>query len=102
MNYLFTTKGGKLMPLVQVREKAQITIPSRIRKALGIKQGDYLEVEVENNKMVFIPKVLIDKAETVTLSKRGEEMLKEALGDVEKGRVKKFKNVEELIDDLHK
>ena len=90
------------MPLVQVREKAQITIPSRIRKALGIKQGDYLEVEVENNKMVFIPKVLIDKAETVTLSKRGEEMLKEALGDVEKGRVKKFKNVEELIDDLHK
>jgi len=33
MNYLFTTKRGKLIPLVQVREKAQITIPSKIRKA---------------------------------------------------------------------
>jgi len=90
------------MSLVQVREKAQITIPSRIRKALGIKEGDYLEAEVEDNKIIFIPKILIDKAEAVTLSKKGGEMLKEALEDVEKGRVKKFKNVEELIDDLHK
>ena len=102
MNHLFTTKGGELMSLIQVREKAQITIPSKIRKALDIKEGDYLEAEVEDNKIVFIPKVLIDKTEPVTLSKKGEEMLKEALGDVKKGRVKKFKNVEELIDDLRK
>ena len=90
------------MPLVQVREKAQITIPSKIRKTLGIKQGDYLEAEVEDNKIVLIPKILLDKAEAVTLSKKGEEMLKEALEDVKKGNVKEFKNVEELIDDLHK
>ncbi|MBA7711795.1 hypothetical protein ES703_120761 [subsurface metagenome] len=89
------------MSLVQVREKAQITIPSKIRKALGIKKGDYLEAEVEDNRIVFVPKVLIDKAKPVTLSKKGEEMLKEALEDVKKGRVKKFENVEELIDDLH-
>jgi len=90
------------MPLVQVREKAQITIPSKIRKALGIKEGDYLEAEVKDNKIVLIPKILVDKAKAVTLSKKGEEMLKEALEDVKKGRVKKFKNVEDLIDDLHK
>jgi len=90
------------MSLVQVREKAQITIPSKIRKTLGIKKGDYLEAEVEDNRIVFVPKVLIDKAEAVTLSKKGEEMLKEALEDVKKSRVKKFENVEELIDDLHK
>lgn len=90
------------MPLVQVREKAQITLPSKIRKALGIKKGDYLEAEVEGNKMVLIPKILIDKAEAVTLSKKGEEMLKEALEDVRKGKVKKFNNAEDLIDDLHK
>jgi len=90
------------MPLVQVREKAQITIPSKIRKTLGIKEGDYLEAEVEDNKILLIPKILLDKAEAVTLSKKGEEMLKEALEDVKKGRVKKFKKVQELIDDLHK
>lgn len=90
------------MPLVQVREKAQITIPSKIRKTIGIKQGDYLEAEVEDNKIVLIPKILLDKAEAVTLSKKGEEMLQEALEDVKKGKVKEFKNVEELIHDLHK
>ena len=90
------------MPLVQVREKAQIIIPSKIRKALGIKEGNYLEAEVENNKIVLIPKVLVDKTKTVTLSKKGEEMLKEALKDVKKGRIKEFKSVEELIDNLHK
>jgi len=90
------------MSLVQVREKAQITIPNKIRKILRIKEGDYLEAEVESNKIILIPKILIDKTEAVTLSKKGEEMLKEALEDVKKGRIKRFKNVEKLIDDLHK
>jgi len=102
MNHPFTTKEKGLVPLVQVREKAQITLPSKIRKTLGIKEGDYLEAEVKGNKMVLIPKILIDKAEAVTLSKKGEKMLKGALEDVKKGKVKKFKNVKELIDDLHK
>ena len=71
MNHLFTTKGGKLMPLVQVREKAQITIPSKIRKTLGIKQGDYLEAEVEDNKIVLIPKILVDKARSCYFIQEG-------------------------------
>jgi len=62
------------MSLVQVREKAQITIPNKIRKALGIKKGDYLQAKVENNKIVLVPKVLIDKAEAVTLSKKGSKI----------------------------
>jgi AbrB family looped-hinge helix DNA binding protein len=95
MSHLFTTRGGKLMPLVQVREKAQITIPGKIRKTLGIKQGDYLEAEAEDNKIVLIPKILVDKTEAVSLSKKGEEMLQEALEDVKKGKVKKSNNVEQ-------
>ncbi len=54
------------MSLVQVREKAQITLPSKIRKALSIKEGDYLEAKVEDNKIVLIPKILIDKAKTLS------------------------------------
>ena len=83
------------MPLVQVREKAHITLPSKIRKALHVREGDYLEAEVEDNKIVLIPKLLIDKVKAVTLSKKGEEMLKEALEDVKKGKEKKFNNVEQ-------
>jgi len=88
------------MPLIQVREKAQITIPSRIRKELGIKKGDYLEIVKEDNKIVIIPKILVDKV-SVNLSAKGEEMLKEAIDDVKKVKVKIHNDVIHLINDLH-
>ena len=88
------------MSLIQVREKAQITIPSRIRKELGIKKGDYLDIVKEDDKIVIIPKILIDKV-SVNLSAKGEEMLKEAINDVKKGKVKTYNNVKHFIDDLH-
>ena len=89
------------MSLIQVREKAQITIPSKIRKELGIKKGDYLEVAKEDDRIVIIPKILIEKV-SVNLSAKGEEMLKEAIDDVKKAKVKIHNNVTHLINDLHK
>jgi len=89
------------MSLIQVREKAQITIPSKIRKELGIKKGDYLEIAKEDDRIVLIPKILIEKV-SVNLSAKGEEMLKEAIDDVKKGKVKIHDNVTHLINDLHK
>jgi len=89
------------MFLIQVREKAQITIPSRIRKELGIKKGDYLDIVKEDDKIVIIPKILIDKV-SVNLSVKGEEMLKEAINNVKKGKVKTHNDVTHLIEDLHK
>jgi len=89
------------MSLIQVREKAQITIPSKIRKELGIKKGDYLEIAKEDDRIVIIPKILIEKT-SVNLSAKGEEMLKEAMDDVKKGKVKIHDNVTHLINDLHK
>ena len=89
------------MSLIQVREKAQVTIPSKIRKELGIKKGDYLEVVKEDDRIVIIPKILIDKV-SVNLSAKGEEMLKEAIDDVKKGKVKIHNNSTDLINDLHK
>jgi len=89
------------MSLIQVREKAQITIPSKIRKELGIKKGDYLDIAKEDDRIVIIPKILIDKV-SINLSAKGEEMLKEAIDDVKKGKVKIHNNVTHLINGLHK
>ena len=89
------------MSLIQVREKAQITIPSKIRKELGIKNGDYLEIAKEDDRIVIIPKILVEKV-LVNLSAKGEEMLKEAIDDVKKGKVKIHNNVTHLMNGLHK
>jgi len=51
------------MPLVQVKAKAQITIPAKIRKLLGIKKGDYLEADVKENRIILTPKEIVDTEE---------------------------------------
>jgi len=90
------------MPLVRVMGKARITLPVKIREALGINEGDYLEAEVKNNRVALIPRALDNKMESVELSPQGEQMLKESLEDVRAGRIKAFDNLEDLIGDLKK
>ena len=90
------------MPLVRVMGKARITLPVKIREALGINEGDYLEAEVKNNRVVLIPRALDNKMESVELSSQGEQMLKKSLEDVRAGRIKAFDNLEDLIGDLKK
>lgn len=88
--------------LVQVRHKAQITLPQKMRQVLGIREGDYLEARVENKKVVLSPKIILDELPTVELSPRGEKMLKEALNDLEKGvNLRVYNNVDDLIESLH-
>ncbi len=89
------------MPLVKVKTKAQITLPLKIRQALGIEEGDYLQVTVDGNKIVLVPQALVTKLPPVSLSQKGEQMLEEALEDVREGRVKEHDSVEALIEELH-
>lgn len=49
------------MPVVRIREKYQVTLPSKIRKALGVEVGDFLEAEVEKDRIILKPKAIIDK-----------------------------------------
>jgi len=89
------------MPLIKVKSKAQITLPVKVRQALGIEEGDYLEARVEGNKVVLIPQTVVTKFPSVTLSEQGEEMLKEALEEVKAGKVKEHESAESLISELH-
>ena len=49
------------MPYVRVLRGGQITMPKKLRRSLEIKEGDILEIEMENKKVVLKPKVLADK-----------------------------------------
>jgi AbrB family looped-hinge helix DNA binding protein len=51
------------MSIVKIMQHGQITIPKKIREALGIKEGDMAEAELENDRIVITPKRLVkDKA----------------------------------------
>ncbi|MBS1716515.1 MAG: AbrB/MazE/SpoVT family DNA-binding domain-containing protein [Armatimonadetes bacterium] len=62
------------MELVTVKNKFQIVIPQSIRELAHIGVGDLLEASIENGKITFTPKTVIDRH------------LSEALQDVKDGR----------------
>ncbi|WP_456420628.1 AbrB/MazE/SpoVT family DNA-binding domain-containing protein [Thermococcus sp.] len=41
------------MPVTKVTRNYQITIPAEIRKTLGIKEGEYLTVELRGDEIVI-------------------------------------------------
>jgi len=49
------------MPLVKVIRHGQITLPKEVRVALGIEEGDLLEVKLAKDGMTIKPKVAVDK-----------------------------------------
>ena len=48
--------------LVKVRPKGRITIPRRVRSAMGLTDGDLVEVRAVGKKTVITPQVAIDRS----------------------------------------
>jgi AbrB family looped-hinge helix DNA binding protein len=87
------------MPLVKILRHGQITLPKEIRKILGVEEGDLIELGLENARVFLQPKVLVDKQ--TMLSEAGEIKISEALEALKKQEVKKFDNVDDLIEELN-
>ncbi len=49
------------MDIVTVKNKFQIVIPRHVRDRVNIAIGDFLEAGVEDGKIVFTPKSLVDR-----------------------------------------
>lgn len=46
---------------VKLGASRQVMIPKKIYEQAGLTPGDFLEVEYQDGKIIFTPKVLIDK-----------------------------------------
>ena len=63
------------MPIVKIGVSRQIAIPKKLYEKLGLVPGDYLEVELEEDRLVLTPQMLVEKR------------LAEGLKDIKEGRV---------------
>lgn len=86
--------------LVQVRKKAQVTLPQSVRRALHIEEGDFLDVRVQNGEIVLRVKKLVDKEQAWFWTRRWQEGEAEAEADIRAGRVQSFESAKEAIDYL--
>jgi len=88
--------------LIQVRKKAQLTLPQSVRQELGIREGDFLDVRVESGAIMLRPKELVDKEQAWFWTRRWQEGEAEAEEDIRSGRVHHFADASKAIDFLHK
>ena len=87
---------------IQLRKKAQLTLPQSVREKLGIEEGDFLDVQVRNGEIVLKVKKLIDKEQAWFWSERWQRGENEAEEDIRAGRVRKFSHSRSAIDFLHR
>ena len=88
--------------LIQVRKKAQLTLPLSVRQKLGVEEGDYMDVQVRDGEIVLKLKKLVDKDQAWFWTKRWQQGEKEAEEDIRAGRVHRFPDSKSAVAHLHK
>ncbi len=92
--------------LVKIQRKGQMTLPSELRAAIGVGEGDRLEASVRRGKIVLTPTLVIDRsgfptaADEYTPTQRRvvERELAKGLEDIRKGRTYgPFNTVKEMV-----
>jgi len=78
------------MPLVRIREKAQVTLPSKVMRDHDLRVGDMVDVEVSGNTLRLTPKSAVDRD------------IIQGRSDREAGRGKEFASAEEMLAYLRK
>lgn len=86
----------------QIRQNYQLTLPVELRRRLGLKIGDLVEIAVKGYKLILTPKRAVDLDQAWFWTKEWQDAEREVDADVKARRVKKAKSVEELIRALKK
>src|ERR1700674_4166328 len=85
------SKRSRLIAVVKIGVSRQVAIPKKLHDQFGLAPGDYLQVELEGDRLILTPKALIEKR------------LAESLEDIRQGRVHgPFKSVPALLRSLHR
>ncbi len=61
------------MLIVRIKAKSQVTIPHKILEELDIREGDFLEVKIENRNIVLVPKMVANDNWLKVVRKRKEK-----------------------------
>jgi antitoxin PrlF len=83
-----------------VRGKGQITIPSDIRKAARLEEGDPIEVEIVEDGILLRPGKVIDATQAWFWTPDWQAREREAAADLTAGRGRVFESSEEFLSSL--
>lgn len=86
-----TSKQHKRGIIVKIGVSRQVAIPKKLHDQMGLAPGDYLEAQLEGDRLILTPRALIEKR------------LAEGLEDIREGRLHgPFHSVPELLRSLRR
>ncbi len=80
----------------------QVAIPKKITTVLGLKKDDYLDIYIDNKKIILEPKVLVPKDQAYFFTREWQIGEQDAEEDIRKDRITKTKNLDELFREMDK
>ena len=84
------------MAITIMRRKGQITLPSEVRKAARLEEGDPIEVELVDDGILLRPKKVIDASQAWFWTPEWQKGEAEADADIAAGRVVRMTDEEFL------
>ena len=96
---------------VKIQRKGQVTLPSRLRSAVGVAEGDLVEASVRRGKIVLTPKQAINRSGHLTADDEYtpeqrrviDARLAEGLADIKAGRTfGPFNSADDMIAHMKK
>lgn len=87
--------------VLQVRSNGQITLPTSVRRQARLKEGDLLEVILEQDgSLRLVPKIAIDRSQAYFWTQRWQQGEHEAEDDLQQNRYQDFENIDDFIRSL--
>jgi len=86
--------------LRKLGQNNQIALPKELIKMLHLKINDYLDIRLEDSKIVIEPQVVIPKNQAYFYTPEWQKDEAKASEDIKEGRVTKSKNSKELFKKL--
>lgn len=86
--------------LTEIRTRSQITIPAEIIKKLNLKQGDTLDIDVEEDRIVLRPVIVLPKDQAYFWSQQWQNEEKQVQDDIKNNKIHVAQTKDELFKDL--
>lgn len=83
--------------LTKLRNRAQVTLPKEVVKALDLKVGDDLKVDVESGHVVITPVAIVPKDELWALRPEIREAIIEGRKETRTGKLKSHDNLDKMF-----
>ncbi len=86
--------------LRKLGQNYQIAVPKEIVHLLKLNINDYMDVRLENNRIILEPQTIIPKDQSYFYTQDWQEEEHKASQDIQHGRVTKTKNLKQLFEKL--